>query len=53
LKYELDTQSMRVSAKREGRKEGRAEGRQEAAIEFARKLKAVAAWREHQNKNEQ
>jgi predicted transposase/invertase (TIGR01784 family) len=43
-KYILDTQSMRVKAKREGRAaglaEGLAKGQQKAAMEFARKLKA-------------
>ena len=53
LKYELDMQSMRVRAKREGRaeglaeglaegkEEGRAEGRAEEKIETARKLKTM------------
>jgi predicted transposase/invertase (TIGR01784 family) len=40
-KYEVDTQSKVVQAKREGRKEGLLEGRKEGIREIARNLKAT------------
>jgi predicted transposase/invertase (TIGR01784 family) len=40
-KYEVDTQSKVVQAKREGRQEGMREGRQEGIREIARNLKAM------------
>jgi predicted transposase/invertase (TIGR01784 family) len=40
-KYQLDTQSRVVDAKRQGREEGREEGRERTNLENARKMKSL------------